>query len=110
MAETKQFLGMEGTKELKNGIDNIIDTHTSNTSNPHNVTKTQVGLSNVANVLQYSAENEPPYPVTSVNGATGAVSIHAVPACSTSNNGQFLIVVDGTAAWSTVPNAEEASF
>lgn len=37
--------------------------------------KTDVGLGNVADVLQYSANNPPPYPVTSVNGQTGAVSI-----------------------------------
>lgn len=35
--------------------------------------KTDIGLSNVANVAQYSASNPPPYPVTSVNGDTGAV-------------------------------------
>lgn len=39
--------------------------------------KAEVGLSNVDNVKQYSAENEPPYPVTSVNGKTGAVSLSA---------------------------------
>lgn len=32
-----------------------------------------VGLSNVDNVKQYSTSNPPPYPVTSVNGQTGAV-------------------------------------
>ena len=37
-------------------------------------------------------------------------AIRAVPACTTSNNGQFLRVVNGAAAWSTVPNAEGASF
>lgn len=36
-------------------------------------TKSEVGLSNVDNVKQYSASNPPPYPVTSVNGKTGAV-------------------------------------
>jgi len=39
--------------------------------------KSDVGLDNVANVLQYSASNPPPYPVTSVNGSTGAVSVTA---------------------------------
>ena len=34
-----------------------------------------VGLGNVDNVKQYSATNPPPYPVTSVNGKTGAVSL-----------------------------------
>lgn len=37
--------------------------------------KDEVGLSNVANERQYSADNPPPYPVTSVNGKTGAVSL-----------------------------------
>lgn len=32
-------------------------------------------LGNVANERQYSADNPPPYPVTSVNGKTGAVSL-----------------------------------
>ena len=32
-----------------------------------------VGLGNVDNVKQYSVSNPPPYPVTSVNGKTGAV-------------------------------------
>ena len=37
--------------------------------------KSEVGLGNVDNVRQYSASNPPPYPVTSVNGKTGAVSL-----------------------------------
>lgn len=40
-------------------------------------TKSEVGLGNVDNVKQYSANNPPPYPVTSVNGQAGAVSIDA---------------------------------
>ena len=42
------------------------------------INKTSVGLGNVQNVLQYSASNPPPYPVTSVNSQTGAVSL-AIP-------------------------------
>ena len=38
-------------------------------------TKSEVGLGNVDNVKQYSASNPPPYPVTSVNGKTGAVTV-----------------------------------
>lgn len=34
-----------------------------------------VGLGNVDNVRQYSASNPPPYPVQSVNGQTGAVTV-----------------------------------
>ena len=39
--------------------------------------KSDIGLGNVDNVKQYSADNPPPYPVTSVNGMTGAVTIEA---------------------------------
>ena len=41
------------------------------------VTKSDVGLDNVDNVKQYSADNPPPYPVTSVNGQTGDVEIQS---------------------------------
>ena len=37
--------------------------------------KSDVGLGNVDDVQQYSATNPPPYPVSSVNGQTGAVSL-----------------------------------
>lgn len=39
--------------------------------------KSEVGLGKVDNVKQYSASNPPPYPVTSVNGNTGAVTLDA---------------------------------
>ena len=38
-------------------------------------TKTEIGLGSVDNVKQYSVNNPPPYPVTSVNGNTGAVVV-----------------------------------
>ena len=41
------------------------------------VTKSDIGLGNVDNVKQYSAENPPPYPVTSVNGQTGDVEVQS---------------------------------
>lgn len=46
------------------------------------VSKSDVGLGNVENERQYSSANPPPYPVTSVNGKTGAVTVSAptVPA------------------------------
>lgn len=37
--------------------------------------KEAIGLSNVDNIRQYSSSNPPPYPVTSVNGQTGEVTI-----------------------------------
>ena len=41
-------------------------------------TKSAVGLVNVDNVKQYSASNPPPYPVTSVEGKTGAVYLRSL--------------------------------
>jgi hypothetical protein len=49
-----------------------------------------------------------PY-ATDLNGVV-PVANGGVPSCTTSDNGKFLRVVNGVAAWSTVPNAEEASF
>lgn len=68
--------------ELKRLIDNI-QTPDSNVPewalqpNPPTYTKNDVGLGQVDNVRQYSAENPPPYPVTSVNGQSGAVILGA---------------------------------
>lgn len=61
----------------KNGM--AVGTFTANasTNKSINITmaKGDVGLSKVDNVKQYSADNPPPYPVTSVNGKTGAVNL-----------------------------------
>lgn len=56
--------------------------------------KDDIGLSNVDNVQQYSANNPPPYPVTSVNGQTGAVTVSGGAVDSV--NGQTGTVVLGT--------------
>lgn len=69
-----------------------------------------VGLGNVDNVKQYSATNPPPYPVTSVNGKTGAVTISALPTVTTADNGKFLRVVNGAWAAAVVDNANGVSF
>ena len=62
-------------------------------------TKSDVGLGNVDNVQQYSSSNPPPYPVSSVNGHTGAVSLSipstaadvgAIPAPTGGTVGQVL--------------------
>nr|DAJ19450.1 MAG TPA: hypothetical protein [Podoviridae sp. ctgHy19] len=49
------------------------------------VSKSDVGLSDVANERQYSLDNPPPYPVTSVNGKTGAVNVPSVNVPSTTS-------------------------
>lgn len=53
--------------------------HSINTKTGTEITlnAADIGLGNVDNVKQYSASNPPPYPVTSVNGQTGAVTIDA---------------------------------
>ena len=43
-------------------------------------------------------------PVTSVNGKTGAVTVHEVPDVTTTDNGKFLRVVNG--AWEAVAIAD----
>ena len=61
----------------RNSID--VGSFTANSTNDVNIDinvptdKSDIGLGNVDNVKQYSASNPPPYPVTSVNGATGDV-------------------------------------
>lgn len=57
--------------------------------------KSDVGLGNVDNVQQYSASNPPPYPVTSVNGETGEVTltasdVNAIPAPASASSDNVL--------------------
>ena len=92
----------------RNSVD--IGSFTANSANDVNIDinvptdKSDIGLGNVDNVKQYSATNPPPYPVTSVNGHTGAVTVHEVPAVTTTDNGKFLRVVNG--AWAAVAIAD----
>ena len=48
-------------------------TKTTNGQEWQSINKNNIGLGNVDNIKQYSVDNPPPYPVTSVNGATGEV-------------------------------------
>ena len=92
----------------RNSVD--IGSFTANSANDVDIdinvpaNKSDIGLGNVDNVRQYSASNPPPYPVTSVNGHTGAVTVHEVPAVTTTDNGKFLRVVNG--AWMAVAIAD----
>lgn len=83
--------------------------------------KSDVGLGNVDNVRQYSATNPPPYPVTTVNGQTGAVSLSIPSSASdvgavasnqgSGNAGKFLVVGnDGVVVPTAVPMAAGGSF
>ena len=92
----------------RNSVD--VGSFTANSANDVNIDinvptdKSDIGLGNVDNVKQYSATNPPPYPVTSVNGETGAITIREVPAVTTADNGKFLRVVNG--AWTAVAIAD----
>ena len=65
----------------RNSVD--IGSFTANSANDVNIDinvptdKSDIGLGNVDNVKQYSVTNPPPYPVTSVNGQTGDVTVDA---------------------------------
>ena len=48
--------------------------------------------------------------VTSVNGRTGAVTVHEVPAVTATDDGKFLRVVSGAWAAVTIANANGGSF
>ena len=75
----------------RNSVD--VGSFTANSANDVNIDinvptdKSDIGLGNVDNVKQYSATNPPPYPVTSVNGKTGSVTLTAsdVGAATTSD-------------------------
>ena len=98
----------------RNSID--VGSFTANAANDVNIDinvptdKSDIGLGNVDNVKQYSATNPPPYPVTSVNGATGAVTVREVPVVTASDNGKFLRVVNGKWAAVEIANANGGSF
>lgn len=47
------------TGDVAGNLLTLIDNHTKNLNNPHNVTKDQVGLGNVLNEKQYCASNPP---------------------------------------------------
>lgn len=68
-------------------------------------TKTEVGLGNVDNVKQYSASNPPPYPVTSVNGKTGAVTVEipSVPTKTSELTNDSGFITEYTETDPTVP-------
>ena len=51
-----------------------------------------------------------PYPVTSVNGKTGAVTIPELPTVGTADNGKFLRVINGAWAAAEIANANGGSF
>ena len=74
--DTDKGAYVESTFPLFEETDPTVPSWAKQTTKP-SYTKSEVGLGNVDNVRQYSTSNPPPYPVTSVNGKTGAVNIGA---------------------------------
>ena len=60
--------------------------------------KSDIGLGNVDNVQQYSATNPPPYPVTSVNSQTGAVTLSIPTDTGDLTNGAGYVTAAGAAS------------
>lgn len=95
----------------RNSID--VGSFTANAANDVNIDinvptdKSDIGLGNVDNVKQYSATNPPPYPVTGVNGKTGAVTlsatdVSAIPSTLTGTAGQVLTKTANGQEWKDV--------
>ena len=65
--------GTDYMAPVSGGTTGQVLTKTTNGQEWQSINKNNIGLGNVDNVKQYSVDNPPPYPVTSVNGATGEV-------------------------------------
>lgn len=65
--------GTDYMAPVSGGTTGQVLTKTADGQEWQSINKNNIGLGNVDNVKQYSADNPPPYPVTSVNGATGEV-------------------------------------
>lgn len=65
--------GTDYMAPVSGGTAGQVLTKTINGQEWQSINKNNIGLGNVDNVKQYSVDNPPPYPVTSVNGATGEV-------------------------------------
>lgn len=96
------FYGLSGDQSVR--LENIATPiNTRDAANKEYVdgkaSKSGIGLGNVDNVRQYSASNPPPYPVTSVNGKTGAVTVSVPTQTSqlTNNSGYITKAVSDLA-------------
>ena len=65
--------GTDYMAPVSGGTTGQVLTKTADGQEWQSINKNNIGLGNVDNIKQYSVDNPPPYPVTSVNGATGEV-------------------------------------
>lgn len=83
-----------GATALQNESDPTVPNWAKQPNKP-TYTKSEVGLGNVENERQYSANNPPPYPVTSVNGQTGDVVVSGGGGLVYEDSGGINITWDG---------------
>lgn len=88
-----EFAAKLAAEYLTSESDPTVPSWAKQTNKP-SYTKNEVGLGNVENVKQYSASNPPPYPVTSVNGKTGAVTVSVPTKISELTNDSEHIIID----------------
>lgn len=77
--------GTDYMAPVSGGTTGQVLTKTADGQKWQSMSKNNVGLGNVDNVKQYSANNPPPYPVTSVNGKTGKITINVPTIPSTTS-------------------------
>jgi len=98
---------IEGITTNKVNVSDIINNLTTNVTNKPLSAAQGVELKRLITLLETEVGKKALS--SDLTTHTNNENIH-IPSCSTTNNGQFLRVVGGKASWSTVPNAEEASF
>lgn len=89
----EEFAAKLAAEYLTSESDPTVPSWAKQTNKP-SYTKNEVGLDHVDNVKQYSASNPPPYPVTNVNGKTGAVTITVPTKMSELDNDDDYVQVD----------------
>ena len=112
---------LAGFNETGVAFNDIVFPHITNSNNPHDVTKEQVGLGDVDNTadmdkpvstLMQAALDEKAELEHIHTQYADVEHTHEVSSlnCTTSDNGKFLRVENGAAAWVTVNSAEGVSF
>lgn len=114
----KKYLGLSGLqdvikkiRDLITSVENNLNSHTLNKSNPHKVTKEQIGLSNVENKSSATIRSE----LTKENIVDGLGytpptkdTIYTHPTYTAKTNGLYKVTVDSTGHVSAVASVTKA--
>lgn len=114
----KKFLGLQGLQEvidkikaMISSLNTIIDSHISNTSNPHKITKDQIGLNNVENKSSATIRSElTKENVTTALGYTPPTqdTKYTHPSYTAKTNGLYKVTVDSTGHVSEVASVTKS--